>query len=149
MRIRLSTILLALITMSLAMGWWIDRSHYATKDIVGVWYSPTHDLPVPVVLHSTLEIRQDGTFTKSQKHRTHVDIYDGTYSISHGMVIFHVKSKTTKIGGGHKFTSTDKKKTDKQFAIRCAIDPGGYLVVDNRSQLHDEELGIRWHSHAR
>ena len=78
-----------------------------------------------------------------------MEIYSGTYLENNGLVVFHVTSKTTKIGGGVRYTSSETIPTDSRYACRCAIDPAGFLVIDSRESSYNDDLGIRWVSHAR
>ncbi len=152
MKFRLSTVLLLVLSCAICLGWYVDRTSRNRRDIVGTWYYPTNDLGV-LGYTSLLEIRSDGTFRKIQGHRESSETFDGTYAVhENGRITFHVTSKTSATDFDHFLDrEPETRELDACYSCRCAIDPTGYLVIDDQPSFpfNDEEIGIRWETCAR
>ena len=140
---RLSTLLLLTVICAMAMSWYVDSR--GRRSIVGVWCYPIEG---GVDYASSLTIRADSTFTKTQLYPFGMDTFAGTYAIDKdGVVIFHVTSKTRK-HGPHE-TVRDETKLDANYMFRCAVDPSGYILLHEinshlSSVPDDERTGIYW-----
>ena len=148
----LSSLFLLTLACAIALGWYVDSRH--RQSIVGTWHYPTPDECV-LGYGSTLEIRADGTFTKTQWHRSGSDTFEGTYAIDKDRrVIFHVTSKTTATDFDSFFQKEPEKiKLDATYECRCAIDPAGYLILTELSlrsfNLDNDKVGIHWETCVR
>ena len=93
LKFRLSTLLLLITVAAVSICWWLDHADRSRRDIVGVWYFPNGDF-IQMGYRTTLEIREDGTFTKTQDTRGGSSIFNGTYVANeNGTVTFIVEER--------------------------------------------------------
>jgi len=149
---RLSTLFLIVLSCAISLGWYADRMSRSRRDIVGTWHYPTEDINL-TGYYSQLEIRSDGTFTKIQGHHHGNETFSGTYAVEKsGQVIFHVTKKVILLDLAKALgQEPETRQCDAHYACRCAVDPTGYLVIDDRrlSPFNDEDTGIRWETCSR
>jgi hypothetical protein len=145
---RLSTLLLLTLTVAIALGWYVDRRNH--RSIVGTWHYPTPDAML-LGYGTSLEIRADGTFVKTQHGRYGSDTFEGTYAVDkESRVIFHVTSKTSQNDFDELFNrGPTRTKLDDTYECRCAVDPADYLIMQEvnpflSAALNDKDTGIRW-----
>ena len=154
MKFRLSTTLLFLALVAVALGWYTDRD--SRDKITGSWYGPTSVMIVVSRGYETyLHILPDGTFLKVQTYSGREVSFAGTYDTrDDGLVTFHV----SKIG--HAPTSSFNpvwSQVDRRFYCRCAIDNFGRLVISEltrsspapvNSETPKDPIGdLRWETY--
>ena len=125
-KFRLSTILLVVALIAIALGWYVD---FGSRDrIIGTWTGPASALTLSSNSYTTtLEIRPDGTFSKVQRDGTNAVTFTGTYSIlDDGLVKFNVAQIARATDVLDEWTAST---TDRNYFCRCAIDATGFLVI--------------------
>ncbi len=138
-RFSLSSLFLLALAVAIALGWYVDSRR--RQSIVGTWVYPTPESGL-MGFGSTLDIRADGTFTKSQYCDIGQSAFDGSYEFgADGRVLFHVTSGPSKSGFGD-----ERVKLDAYYAMRCAADSAGYLLLQESGwqQTRDDKSGITW-----
>jgi hypothetical protein len=128
-----------------SLGWFVDHQNRIRRDIVGSWYYPTPDVQV-LGYSTTLDIRLDGTFTKTQVISEFAWKYDGTYTTNNdGTVTFHVAKRTMTCGPPHNQTIA---QFNHSFRCRCGVDRTGYLVIDDYgSAPFGKNTRIQWETY--
>lgn len=147
-RFRLSTLFLGLVVCALLLGWYVDRlGRHRDRAMVGVWHYPTPDRIILGYV-SRLEIRSDGTFTKTQSGNNGGEVFEGTWTVvEDGSVSFHVTSCDVEGRVG-----VSPRGLNALYSCRCAIDPAGYLVIDVISDSESALEGrsrIQWETCVR
>ncbi len=146
-RFPLSSLFLITLAVAIALGWYVDSRR--RQSIVGTWVFPTPEYQVTGYF-SSLEVRADGTFEKSESGRDTTDIFVGTYEFDkEGRLIFHVASKASSTSVDELLHTAPKKtKLNSTCHLRCAVDPAGYLLLQDLSmEWPDEKSGIHWESY--
>jgi hypothetical protein len=151
MKYQLSTLLLLILVAAVSLGWYVDHVDRNRRDIIGTWHYPTPDFTV-VGYGTSLVIRPDGTFTKTQSGRSSTETFDGTYSVDkEGRVVFHVESKLVQTDLDAILPEErDPERLDSAYELRCAVDKSGYLIVADVDSIRRKlegtngESGIRW-----
>lgn len=144
MKFHLSTLLLAMVIVALGLGWYLDHNNPRRTNIVGSWRTARFSGYL-ISYFTNLEIREDGTFSKSQSDRRATEVYEGTYqTLRDGTVVFHVTLKKTFHPYWHKDNDIESSKQvtlDHKFKLHCAIDPSGLLLMSS-----DHESDNLWGS---
>ncbi|MGC4006216.1 MAG: hypothetical protein QM811_25115 [Pirellulales bacterium] len=155
MKFRLSTLFLLTLLIAVGVGWYVDHTNRRRNDIVGTWSAPTRDGSrygfTRTGYYSSLEIKNDGTFIKTQSGRWQSDVYTGTYEcLDDGIVVFRVLSKQIVLE--HPLGEASKAETiDREYPCRCAVDRGGHLLINKiptANMLDNDEIKIRWETHS-
>lgn len=153
MKFRISTILLTIALLAVGMAWYVERTRHR-MDLHGTWYYPTKGRGL-YGYTSMLEIKPDGTFTKTQGSRTLVEIFAGSYSEERsGAITFHVTKKTQKNRSSNSQFDPVVTILDENYRRRCAVDGSGYLIIEkvdsaNFWRTDTRDSGIKWESHSR
>lgn len=114
----------------MGLGWYIDRTAQDSKhEFIGSWWGP--DIPLILSERSystTLEIRRDGTFTKTQTYGYDKEsvTFVGTYKIyDDGQIIFKLSNYQVTV------PKTEQVNLDvnQVFICRCAVDSYRCLLV--------------------
>lgn len=89
MKFHLSTLLLAILVAALGLGWYLNSTKLERDKIVGRWQNAKSGKG----FWTSLEIHENGTFTKSESGRTETSFFRGTYALQRfGMITFAVTS---------------------------------------------------------
>ena len=159
MRFRTSNLLLLVLAVALAVGWYVDRNRDKRTDFLGQWYYPTNEDGV-FGYTSLIDFGPNGTFKKIQGYRTSYETFVGTYNIDeNGRIDVHITKKTSgcdiskmlsEIIEDAKHVEPKTTELDAYFNCRCAIAPTGQLIIDARERsLPGSDVGLRWETHAR
>ena len=120
----LSTSLLCVALVAMALSWYVE--HTSRGSFTGSWKGSRSPRFIQNGYSTTLDIRQDGTFTKVQRGRWVITTFNGTYSIiDGGLVEFHVSEVSSRAS----FDEEERYSLDRTFLCRCAIDRTGFLVI--------------------
>ena len=124
-KFRLSTSLLIVAVVAIALGWYLD--HNSSVWLTGTWVGPSTPNLLQLGYSTSLEIRENGTFTKVQRFGASTNTFTGNYSIlDDGLVKFHA----TKLGYSSCSDGEPQESSiARTFLCRCAIDKSGILVI--------------------
>ncbi len=150
LKYRLSTFFLLITIISVSLCWYLDHTNRNRRDIIGSWYYPTPDVN-QLGYTTTLEIRSDGTFTKTQQYRTSAYIYDGTFLPNDdGTVTFHIAKRTDNFFMSEMLPEDEPTITEFDHTIRCrcAVDKTGYLLIEDYGKAQwTKETEIQWETY--
>ena len=145
MRFRLSTLLLSVVIAAICLGWYIDHTRSRGTNICGAWISATDRKPMIMSDYSTLDVEQNGTFSKVQYSQDSWTTFSGTYCANEdGTFTFHVTKSVTK--DSLIDDSPETTECDLRFNCRCAIDSAGYLMIEDCKKYIGFGLGplVTW-----
>ena len=151
MKIRLSSLFLLLVFVSVALAWYVSSN--ARTSIVGTWRYPTKDI-IGTGDYSTLTLRSDGTFLNTRGNRKLVIEFSGHYSLDRsGVVVFTVSKKSNTWLSV--IQPDEVIDPEESHTFRYAVSDDGFLLlslVDSTLPIgifDDEEVegsGIIWRS---
>ena len=131
-----------IVIVSICLGWYVDHFYRFQREILGTWHYSHGGY------RTTLTIRPDKSFEKTQRWRTHGRTFEGTYEPYDGGVVFSILNQTDFEHTQNGPNVTSEKRLNETVPCRLAICNNGYLLIHSLgSKAVAQELRLNWESY--